>query len=100
ARFNCTWTINRNAIVDKAAAVLGDDSCIDTPKAGGPSGEWKGHWLTVYQQQADGSWMIVRDSAEDARLQRASEPRWNRSHSRSGLSIRRSGTSHMSATNT
>ena len=75
ARFNCTWTINGNTIVDKVAAVWGDDSCIDTPKAGGPPGDWKGHWLTVYQQQADGSWMIVRDSAEDARLQRASDPR-------------------------
>jgi len=27
---------------------------------------WKGRWLTVYQLQPDGSWMIVRDSGEDA----------------------------------
>ena len=67
ARFDCTFSIKGTTVVDRVAAVWGDDACTDTPRAGGPSEKWQGRWMTVYQLEADGSWMIVRDSAEDAR---------------------------------
>ena len=70
ASFKCTYTIKGTTTVDKIAAVWGDDACTDTPKGAGVVGHWQGHWLTVYQFEADGSWMIVRDSAEDARPSR------------------------------
>jgi uncharacterized protein (TIGR02246 family) len=67
ARFECTYAIKGTSVVDKVAAVWGDDACTDTPKRGGPSEKWQGRWLTVYQLEPDGNWLIVRDSAEDAR---------------------------------
>jgi uncharacterized protein (TIGR02246 family) len=67
ARFDCTWTIVGLTTVDKLAAVWGEDACVDSPKTAGPAQSWKGHWLMVYQRQPDGSWLIVRDSGEDAR---------------------------------
>ena len=63
---DCTWTIEGMSTVDKVAAVWGNDSCLDTPRTGGAAVSWKGRWLTVYQLQPDGSWMIVRDSGEPA----------------------------------
>jgi len=66
ARFACTWTIDGMSAVDKVAVLWGNDSCLDTPKTGGAPVSWKGRWLTVYQLQPDGSWMIVRDSGEEA----------------------------------
>lgn len=68
AQFKCTFSIKGTATVDRIATVWGDDTCVDTPRAGGPPGNWQGHWLTVYQFEPDGTWKIVRDSAEDARL--------------------------------
>ena len=67
ARFDCTWTIVGLTNVDKLAAVWGEDACVDSPKPAGPAQSWKGHWLMVYQRQPDGTWLIVRDSGEDAR---------------------------------
>ena len=66
ADFTCTWAIERFSTVGALAVVAGTDSCAETSKSGGQVRSWKGRWLTIYQQQPDGSWMIVRDSgAED-----------------------------------
>jgi ketosteroid isomerase-like protein len=55
--------------------VAGSDSCAETSKSGGQVRSWKGRFLTVYQQQPDGSWMIVRDSgAEDRPPERPQPP--------------------------
>ncbi len=67
AQFACTWKVLGMVTVDKLATVWGEDSCADTPKAGGTPLDWNGRWLMVYQRQPDGSWIIVRDSGEDAR---------------------------------
>jgi len=67
AKFECTFKILGATIVDRVAAVWGEDTCVDTPKGAGKVGNWQGHWMTVYQLQPNGNWMIVRDSAEDAR---------------------------------
>ena len=74
ARFDCMWTIRGATLVDKLAVVWGDDSCIDTPRSGGAPQMWEGRWLMVYQQHADGSWLIVRDGGEESRPPRA-DPR-------------------------
>jgi uncharacterized protein (TIGR02246 family) len=66
ARFDCTWTIEGMSTVDKVAVLWGNDSCLDTPRGGGAPVSWRGRWLTVYQLQPDGSWVIVRDSGEEA----------------------------------
>jgi uncharacterized protein (TIGR02246 family) len=66
-RYSCTYTIDSVSMVDNLAAVWGDDACVETPTAGGPSQSWVGRWLTVYQLQPDGSWLIVRDSGEEAK---------------------------------
>lgn len=66
-RYSCTWTIDSVSMVDNLAAVWGDDACTETPKSGAPSQSWQGRWLTVYQLQPDGSWLIVRDSGEEAK---------------------------------
>ena len=66
-RYSCTWTIDSVSMVDHLAAVWGDDACVETPKSGAPSQAWQGRWLTVYQLQPDGSWLIVRDSGEEAK---------------------------------
>ena len=66
-RYSCTYTIESVSMVDNLAAIWGDDACVETPKSGGPSQAWQGRWLTVYQLQPDGSWLIVRDSGEEAK---------------------------------
>ena len=66
-RYSCTWTINSVSMVDHLAAVWGDDACVETRKSGAASQAWQGRWLTVYQLQPDGSWLIVRDSGEEAK---------------------------------
>ena len=66
-RYSCTWTIDSVSMVDNLAAVWGDDACVETPKSGAPPQSWQGRWLTVYQLQPDGSWLIVRDSGEEAK---------------------------------
>jgi uncharacterized protein (TIGR02246 family) len=66
-KYSCTWTIDSVSMVDNLAAVWGDDACVETPTSGAPSQSWQGRWLTVYQLQPDGSWLIVRDSGEEAK---------------------------------
>lgn len=66
-RYSCTWTIDSVSMVDNLAAVWGEDACVETPTSGAPSQSWRGRWLTVYQLQPDGSWLIVRDSGEEAK---------------------------------
>ena len=66
-RYTGTYTIESVSMVDHIAAVWGDDACVETPKSGAPPQAWQGRWLTVYQLQPDGSWLIVRDSGEEAK---------------------------------
>lgn len=67
ARFDCTWTIRGAIAIGRLATVWGDDRCVDTPKSGGRPVNWSGRWITVYEQQRDGSRLIVRDGSEEVR---------------------------------
>ncbi len=64
-RYACTWVIDGVQALGKQAVVWGHDACTETPKAGGAPRTVKNRWLTVLEQQKDGSWIIVRDSGEE-----------------------------------
>jgi ketosteroid isomerase-like protein len=66
-RFNCAWTIQGVSIVDRLAAVWGTDACVETPKSGAPPVKWNGRFMTLYQLQPDGTWMVIRDTGEEDR---------------------------------
>jgi uncharacterized protein (TIGR02246 family) len=66
-RFDCTWTIQGVSVVYRLAAVWGTDMCVETPKSGSPPVKWNGRFMTMYQLQADGRWMIIRDTGEEDR---------------------------------
>ena len=64
-RYKCTWTLDGARVLTKQAAVWGTDRCVETPTSGGKSRTSTSAWLTVYEQQPDGSWLIVRDSYDE-----------------------------------
>jgi uncharacterized protein (TIGR02246 family) len=66
-RHSCSFPIHGAQVLDKLAAVWGHSSCTNTPKSGGAARTSQGQWLRVYQLQADGSWLIVRDSGQPIR---------------------------------
>lgn len=66
-RFDCTWTIQDVSVVYRLAAVWGTDTCVETPKSGAMPMKWNGRFMTMYQLQANGRWMIIRDTGEEDR---------------------------------
>ena len=64
-RFDCTWSIQGVSVVYRLAAVWGTDTCVETPKSGAKPVNWNGRFMTMYQLQADGRWMIIRDTGEE-----------------------------------
>jgi uncharacterized protein (TIGR02246 family) len=48
-----------------SAVGWGRDTCTLTPRAGGTSRTLRSRWLLVYERQADGSWLTVRDVSEE-----------------------------------
>ncbi len=65
-KFDCEWTIAGVSVVYRLGAVWGTDVCVETPKSGAPPVTWTGRFMTLYQLQADGRWMIIRDTGEEA----------------------------------
>ena len=43
----------------------GHDACREIPPAGGAGQACKSRWIMPYEKQADGVWLVVRDSDED-----------------------------------
>jgi uncharacterized protein (TIGR02246 family) len=68
-KFDCKWTIQGVNVVYRIAVVWGSDTCTETPHGVPRTLNWNGRFMTVYQQQADGMWMIVRDTGEEDRRQ-------------------------------
>jgi len=64
-RYSCKWGIDGVQAAGRHAAVLGHDSCVESPTAGGADRTVKNRWLTVFERQTDGSWLIARDSSEE-----------------------------------
>ena len=50
-----------------SAVGWGHDSCTVTPRAGGATRTLRSRWLAVYERQADGSWLTVRDVFEEVK---------------------------------
>ena len=63
--FNCKWTIQGVSVVYRVGVVWGSDTCTETPRGVPRTLNWNGRFMTVYQQQADGTWMIIRDTGEE-----------------------------------
>ena len=63
-RFDCAWTIQGVSVVHRLAAIWGTDTCTETPKSGPGMRKFNGRFMTMYQLQADGSWMVIRDTGE------------------------------------
>ena len=53
--------------ISGSAVAWGHDSCTVTPRAGGASRTLRARWLAVYERQADGSWLTVRDVFEEVK---------------------------------
>ena len=66
-RYSCKWGIDGVQAAGRHAAVLGHDTCEESPKAGGAARTVKNRWLTVFERQTDGSWVIARDSSEEVK---------------------------------
>jgi uncharacterized protein (TIGR02246 family) len=60
----CKWTVVGAQATAKLTAIWGTDVCTETPKSGGSARTSKSRWLTVFERQPDGSWLIARDSFE------------------------------------
>ena len=68
-KFDCKWTIQGVSVVYRIGVVWGTDTCTETPHGIPKTLNWNGRFMTVYQQQADGMWMIIRDTGEEDRRQ-------------------------------
>jgi uncharacterized protein (TIGR02246 family) len=66
-RFSCSGGYDGFQIVAGTAVGWGHDDCTETPRAGGAAKATKSRWIAVYEKQADGSWLIVRDVGEETR---------------------------------
>ena len=64
-RSSCTWAIDGQHTVGKQAAVWGHASCVGSQSSGGATNTTKGRWLTIFERQPDGSWLIARDAGEN-----------------------------------
>lgn len=64
ARSECTWVIEGVDTVGRQAAVWGQQTCLESPKPRGSTRTVRGRWLTIFEHQADGSWLIARDAGE------------------------------------
>ncbi len=60
----CSGTFDDFRVVGTVAAGWGRDTCTVTPADGGATTTVRSHWLAVFERQADGSWLIIRDNGE------------------------------------
>jgi uncharacterized protein (TIGR02246 family) len=64
-KFACLGVFDGFQVVGSDAAGWGHDECTETPRAGGAAKKTKSRWLSIYEKQPDGKWLIVRDGGED-----------------------------------
>lgn len=61
---SCSGDYDDFAVVGSIAAGQGRDLCTVTPADGGPATTVHSRWLAMYERQADGSWLCIRDFGE------------------------------------
>ena len=74
ARWEANWAENESEIcsggydgfqiIGAIATGWGRDTCTITPSGGGAATVERSRWLAVLEQQADGSWLLIRDFGE------------------------------------
>lgn len=64
SNMSCSGAFNGFQIIGNLAAGWGYDTCIVTPKSGGESMTERTRWITVYERQANGTWLISRETYE------------------------------------
>ena len=57
--YNCTWRVLRVMEGQKLAAISGTDNCLETVLATGEASEVPAEWVSIYQKQPDGRWLVV-----------------------------------------
>jgi uncharacterized protein (TIGR02246 family) len=62
AQPRCTWVLGGAHVLEKQVALWGTDECTETPKSGGAPWTSRTRWLTLYERQSDGAWLVVRES--------------------------------------
>ena len=60
----CSGGFDDFAVVGSIAAGRGRDVCTSTTQDGGPTATVYSNWLAIYERQADGSWLCIRDNGE------------------------------------
>ena len=63
-KFACSGGFSGFQVVGGTAVGWGYDNCQETLRAGGAAKTTKTRWLTAYEKQADGKWLIIRDVGE------------------------------------
>jgi ketosteroid isomerase-like protein len=61
---SCSGGYDDFVVVGSIAAGWGRDVCMVTPADGGSPTTVYSNWLAVYERQADGSWLCIRDYGE------------------------------------
>lgn len=61
---SCSGDYDDFAVVGSIAAGHGRDICTVTPADGGPATTVHSRWLAMYERQADGRWLCIRDFGE------------------------------------
>ncbi len=61
---SCSGGFEGFQVVVDLATGWGRDTCTETPKAGGPTSTVRSRWLAVYERQANGRWLCIRDVGE------------------------------------
>ena len=66
-KFACSGSFDAFKVAANTAVAWGHDDCTETPRAGGAAKKTKSLWISVYEKQADGKWIIIRDVAESVK---------------------------------
>ena len=65
--YRCSGRFEAFREIDGMAVAWGVDSCTEISKVKGPAVLTRERWLVVFERQADGRWMIARETWEDLR---------------------------------
>jgi len=65
ASYQCQGHFEAFRQVGNTAVAWGIDACVETSKTTGVSARTKERWLAVFEQQANGKWLISRQTWEE-----------------------------------
>jgi uncharacterized protein (TIGR02246 family) len=62
---SCSGAYDDFLVVGDLATGHGRDTCVVPGEGGGPAETMLSRWIAVYERQADGSWLCIRDRGEE-----------------------------------